>query len=189
MKKNPYAGYNNRMHKLPSPEDMIIDALMSFTYNPLITPYDKDILDMPTYVNELMETFKKLKYCKIKLYHEISSTGKFHLHGYIKIEDPMRFTIFDFPKLKTEGTLEIDIINDTTTWAKYVFKQLHLMKPFCDSQKVPPSIDNIDSKLYVVKVDPLVQMRRCKRDQIELEEFDERLHNKTAYLLPNLMDN
>lgn len=186
MKKNPYNGFNNRMHKLPSPEDMDTDKLMSFTFNPLITPYDKDILDMPTYVNELMDTFKRLKYCRIKLFHEISSTGKFHFHGYIKIEDPMRFTIFDFPKLKPEGTLEIDHINDSAVWAKYALKQVNIMKPFCDSQKVPHTIDNIDGKLYTVKVDPLLQMRKCKREAIELEEFEERLHNKISYIVPNL---
>lgn len=185
-KTTTYTGYNNRPYKLPPPEEIIPDVLMAFTYNPSFTPMEGEIIDMPTYVNELTEVFRKLKYCKIHLAHEISSTGKFHLHGYIKIQNPIKFTLFDFYHLKQDGVLEIDTINDSDVWHTYVYKQKTIMTEFLKEQKVPYEINTIDSKLYTIKIDPLLKMRKCKRVELPpLEEYIEQ-NQKPIYIIPDL---
>lgn len=179
MGKNPksgtYSGYNNRPHKLPSPEDMS-DELMSFTYNPnFIPPYKNFILDMATYYNELIQLFSSMKYCKVKLYHEISCQGKWHLHGFIKVLDKMKFVLFDLPVLKDKGVFEIDIIGDKDGWNKYIFKQKELMVELLAEYKIPYAIDNIDSKLLLKKIDPLQKMAKCEIIQVELSDNEEML--------------
>lgn len=165
---NNYAGYNNRPYKVMSPEDMS-DDLMAFTFNPNFTPYDDVVLDLKTYSNELVEAFKQLKYCKIKLYHEISCNGKWHLHGLIKIIDKMKFTIFDLQILKTHGVFEIDTIGKMEDWFSeaYVFKQKKLMVPLLTEYGIPYSYNTIDDKLYLVKIDPLLKMKKCKKETPE----------------------
>lgn len=164
MKKNPYNGYNDRPHKCPAPEDMP-DELMTFTYNPNFTPFDGVIMDMATYSNELVDVFKLLKYCEIKLVHEISSSGKWHLHGYIKIINKMKFVLFDFKILKEHGVFEIDTIADPDKWKEYVYKQKSLMTDLLKEYKIPYSYNTMDDKLYIVKVDPLVKMKKCKKEE------------------------
>lgn len=166
LKPNGYAGYNNRPHKCPSPEDMP-DELMAFTFNPNFTPWDDKIMDMATYSNELVEVFRQLKYCKIKLYHEISCSGKWHLHGYIQIDNKMKFVLFDYKILQENGVFEIDYINDSQIWKEYVYKQKELMLELLKDYKIPYALNTIDDKLYMVKVDPLVKMKKCKREEPE----------------------
>lgn len=160
-----YSNYNNRPYKLPPPEEIVPDAVMAFTYNPSFTPTDDEILDLPTYINELTDVFRKLKYCKLHLAHEISCNAKWHLHGYIKITDVMRFYIFDLKHLKSDGVFEIDTISDPLKWKDYVYKQKALMTDFLASHKVPYEINTIDSKLYIIKVDALLKMRKSKREE------------------------
>lgn len=165
LKANAYSGYNNRPHKCPSPEDM--DELMAFTFNPNFTPWDDKIMDMSTYNNELVEVFSKLKYCKIKMYHEISCSGKWHLHGYIHIDNKMKFTLFDYKVLQDNGVFEIDYINDKNIWKEYVYKQKDLMLELLKDYKVPYAFNTIDDKLYNVKVDAVAKMKRCKKEEPE----------------------
>lgn len=166
-KKTLYSGYNNRPIKAISPEDLILNVDLAFTFNPNFTPYDDHILDMKTYNNELVEVFTKLKYCKIKLVHEISCMGKFHLHGYIQISDRIRFYTTDLQMLKQHGVFEIDTINDKEIWKQYVYKLSTDMKEFCKTEKVPYMLDTISDKLYQCKIDPLQKMRKCKKEEPE----------------------
>lgn len=166
MKKTPYDGYNSRAYKAIPPEEMSND-LMTFTFNPNFTPWDEKIMDITTYHNDLMDVFGQLKYCKIKLYHEISSSGKWHLHGFIIITDKMKFTLFDFKILKEHGTFEVDTITDMIKWKEYVFKQRNLMIPLLEEYKIPYEVNTIDGKLLKRKVDPLVKMKKSKKEEPE----------------------
>jgi len=171
MRKSPttatYASFNNRPVKIPSPEDIETDTLMSFTYNPLITPYDETVIDMKTYNNDLVETFNKLKYCKIKLVHEISCMGKFHLHGYIIITHKIKFYTTDVKILKENGVFEIDFINDEEIWKKYVYKLKTDMQEHCKEYGCPYQLNTIDDKLYMCKIDPLNKMKKSKKEEPE----------------------
>lgn len=164
MKKTPYNGYNNRPYKCISPEDMP-DDLLTFTFNPNFTPFDDNIMDMATYSNELVEIFKRLKYCKIKLVHEISSSGKWHLHGYIQITNKLKCVLFDLRILREHGLYEIDTITDKEIWKNYVYKQKPLMTELLGEYKIPYMYNTMEDKLYIVKVDPLVKMKKCKKEE------------------------
>lgn len=159
-------GYRNMAHKCISPEDVIVNTEYAFTFNPSFTPYGSgNRIHLSTYYNELVDVFKSLKYCQIRLYHEISSKGKFHLHGYIKIIDVMDFYILDLPILRKEGTYEIDVINDDDVWKKYVLKGLHIMEPYCKKHKMPYELCNYDGyKILYVKKDALQNI--TKKDLI-----------------------
>lgn len=163
----PYAYYNNRPVKLPSPEDIDINTVMSFTYNPNFTPYDNTVIDMKTYNNDLVEVFTLLKHCKIRLVHEISSMGKFHLHGYILILHKIKFYTMDLQILKQHGVFEIDFINDADIWKKYVYKLQDDMKQHCKEYGCPYELNTIDDKLYMCKIDPLNKMKKSKKEEPE----------------------
>lgn len=162
-----YASYNNRPIKLPSPEDISLNTLMAFTYNPNFTPYDETVIDMKTYNNDLVDVFSQLKYCKIKLVHEISCMGKFHLHGYIMITHKIKFYTTDIQILKLHGVFEIDFINDEEIWETYVYKLKDDMKEHCKEYGCPYKLDTIEDKLYKCKVDALTKMKKCKKEEPE----------------------
>ena len=171
-KSNNYNGYNNRPYKLPSPEEMS-DELMSFTYNPKITPTDKGKINMPLYYNELVQIFRSLQYAKVKLWHEISCTGKWHLHGLIKISNKMKFTMFDFAILQQDGVFEIDTISDYEHWVNvYCNKQQHLMQPILDEYKIPYEINSMEAPLKLKKIDPIYSMAKCPRIEPETSSDD-----------------
>lgn len=173
-KVNTYNNYNNRPYKLPSPEEMS-DDLMSFTYNPKITPLDKGRLNLDLYYNEIIDIFWNLQYAKVKLYHEISCTGKWHLHGYIKILNKMKFTLFDLPLLMQDGVFEIDTIGDMSGWIVYITKQKVLMEEILKEYKIPYEINSIDGTLKKKKIDPIYSMAKCvKIDPMEYESDNEK---------------
>lgn len=174
-KSNTYSSYNNRPFKVPSPEEMS-DDLMTFTFNPKITPLCKiDAYQLDIYYNELINIFASLRYCKVKLYHEISSTGKWHLHGYIKVLNKMKFTLFDLQYLMVHGVFEIDTMFDIDGWKLYVHKQQELMLPILNEYKVPLVINSIDGVLKKIKIDPLFAMAKCS--QVEPDMPDSEIDN------------
>ena len=170
-----YTSYNNRPYKLPSPEEMS-DDLMAFTYNPKITPNDKGRLNMELYYNELIDVFWNLQYSNVKLYHEISATGKWHLHGFIKIHNKMKFTLFDLPLLMQDGVFEIDTIGDMEGWLVYIHKQKQLMDDILKEYKIPLEINSIDGTLKKKKIDPIYSMAKCKQiDPMENDDNEKQL--------------
>lgn len=173
QKTASYSAFNNRPYKVMSPEDMQ-DDLMAFTFNPKFIPdYKNFVLDMATYHNELINLFSTLKYAKIKVYHEISCLGKWHLHGFIKITDKMRFTLFDLHYLKDKGVFEIDTIGNMEEWKLYIHKQRDLMLELLQDYKIPYDIDNIDGKLLLKKIDPVLKMAKCKEVDLTNDEYND----------------
>lgn len=162
MKKNPnksyYAEWNNRKHKNPSPEEVEVDSVYAFTYNPKtqpMTPSHK--LNLIVWHNYIDKIFQSCKNCHIVLRPELSQGSRWHYHGHIIIKDIMKFFIYDLPVLRIEGTFEIDTIKDKIVWQTYISKQEKLMLPICKEHKIPYIYDN--TKVMKVKVEPLQDIK------------------------------
>lgn len=67
-----------------------------------------------------------LQYARVRLYTEVSKTGRWHFHGFINIKDRLRFTIKDLKKLLPFGTVCIKrfrTTDDYANWLAYCHKQ------------------------------------------------------------------
>lgn len=68
-----------------------------------------------------------------KLYIEISPHGRIHGHGWIWIDDPLRFYTMTIPKIESYATIDISEITDPDGWWEYCTKMSHIiytwMKP------------------------------------------------------------
>lgn len=165
MKKIPsndqYANWNNRRHKIPSPEDLTVNTLYTFNYNPQTQPLSPQFkLDLITFHNGIDQVFKNLKYSKVKMNLELSSGSRWHYHGSIIIHDIMKFYIYDLQYIKENAAIEIDTIECLKSWETYCTKQKDLMKPICQEYGIPYTYEN--DKLMKVKINPLNDTKFCE---------------------------
>jgi len=130
---------NNSRWKCLKPEDMTPDTDYSITLNPQLQYFDDADRINKIYV----ETFKML--CAWSawsgtLQMEVSSNGRLHWHGVIRIKDIKKFYVDIVPCLQARYSYEIDTIQDMETWMKYCTKQKHIL----------------DHKLVIQYVSPLI---------------------------------
>lgn len=113
----------NCPHKSPAPEVMVVGKEYAFSYNPdmLIDPKDTGT-DYCIRARRFIVTNLRLRYSTIDIIPEISSQGRIHFHGTIKLGSIVSFFLEDIPVLKKHGTYEIDVINNPDTWTVYVMK-------------------------------------------------------------------
>lgn len=131
------------------PEDIECGKEYSFSFNPEDQPkferfYNMKLNTLRTFSEENEKIFHLLRYCDVKVYLEISSKGRFHYHGYIKIEHIPKFIIHDLAKLRSVGTYEIDMIKSPETWWQYVSKQRHFMLDYAKQNDMKYEIDTFD---------------------------------------------
>lgn len=149
-----YANWNNRKHKNPPPEEMVANMAYAISYNPEVQPLSpKFTLDLITWHNGMDNIFKDLKYSHVNLNVEMSSGTRWHYHGTIKVDNIMKFFIYDLPVLREHGSFEIDTISDNEPWKQYCHKQETLMKDICKEYGIPYHYDS--KKTMKVKVEPL----------------------------------
>lgn len=142
MKKNPSKSSSNGLHKIVSPESVIVGNNYTFNLNPNTAPTDikrngELSLQVPPWFNHIVKGLNKLRYCKYTLYHELSPGAKWHYHGVITITEVINFFIFDVFELKKLGAFEIDTIKDLDIWMTYCTKQRAILEPFMKSLRVP----------------------------------------------------
>lgn len=139
----------NLPHKCIKPDLAKIDTLYTFSYNPKYQPHQDmfgrmDINNLEQWEKDICKKLKSLKYCKFNLTLDISSGGRLHYHGYIKILNLVSFYFHDIHILQYEGTYEIDIITDPACWYNYV-KKLN-MQDFCLIHNISQVIKTLDVK-------------------------------------------
>lgn len=115
----------NQLVKL---EDIRRNYGYAFTIN-LSDPYQywKD----PDRMEKSIRYYKKVlssQHYEYKLYIEVSSTGRIHGHGYIWINDPYNFCLFDVPQLVEKATIVIKEVDDVDKWESYIIKQSHIVR-------------------------------------------------------------
>ncbi len=137
---------------LPKMEDYQANTLYAITINPRLQHPDssKRLKDV---VHEASFSYlhKIMLISDVKLYPEMSPTGRVHFHGTIKI---LKKNIFNFYSLihKYIGvkdptfTLVIKQITDDE-WKTYITKQKDLIKPVCKEYNIPYPINNHYVKL------------------------------------------
>lgn len=119
-----------------SPENISTHANYSFTLNPEVQYYEiqDGIERFNTWNAHMYKELKRLHGIEsLKIWPEISQSGRLHFHGIIKIKDVIEFALVDVPLLIRIGHLEIDTINDEDVWNKYIRKSIQLMKPLMSS--------------------------------------------------------
>lgn len=127
---------NHQKYSCVKPENMYIDKLYTFSYNPEDQPlferfYKMKLNNLSDWSNQCREILK-LKYASVDVVLEISSKGRFHYHGYIVVNNIPLFIIHDLAKLRHYGTYEIDEITDEEVWRTYVYKQQRFMQSYAD---------------------------------------------------------
>lgn len=140
---------NNQFKKFQclSPEDVKEDVLYSFSYNPEEQPlfekfYKMKLNNLSDWSNHMKDILTTLHFCNISVFQELSRKGRFHFHGYIKINKILEFYIHDLAKLRHYGTYEIDKINNEDVWETYIHKQERIMKKYCQTHDMFYNISN-----------------------------------------------
>lgn len=119
---------SNPKHSLVSPEEVNPTLMYTFTISPREQYTHSKDLTLKKHLKNILKIINKLgthKDYQFKLYPELSSTGRLHYHGTIKITNPFNFYL-NLQKVIDDCTMEIDSIQDMETWAKYITKQEHL---------------------------------------------------------------
>lgn len=130
------------------PEDCEVDKLYSFSLNPQEQPaiqnfYRIKLNTFKDWSDQIENKIKRLHYCQYSLCIEISSNGRLHYHGYIKIKDIAKFYMYDIKLLKDIGCYEVDHITDPSVWSTYVEKQKRFMEKFCKENEIKYMITNV----------------------------------------------
>lgn len=151
---------NNGLHKCLKPETVETGVAYTFSFNPesqpIIQSFGKMTLtSFTTWSEEIYKMFDRCVYCIIETYMELSSAGRLHFHGTLKIVNIPKFYYFDLKILKFHGSFEIDTINtDNDQWDRYCLKQKPFMVPFCEEYGMP--------YLYHTRLRPVIKKAKEK---------------------------
>lgn len=123
------------LHKCIALEHASTDVYYTFNFNPSVQPYytGGGMFKSDAFVewySQIIHLLNKLKHCVFQLNLEISPTGRFHFHGFIRMKDIVEFYVEDLAYLK-DHAFEIDTIKEATVWCKYVYKQKELVSVWC----------------------------------------------------------
>lgn len=139
-------------------ERLQVDEMYAFTLNPVDQPVHSHPIGVKIWYENLCDFIKELKYCKVRLYIEVSKTGRFHGHGFLWVTDKLRFTIYDVPKIISKGSSKIDTMatpDDYVYWLIYCNKQQNEMNDYltahiyCDIDKRSLATRNPDGVICV----------------------------------------
>lgn len=134
-------------HSCIKPEDCDITKYYTFSFNPVEQPefvsfYKTHLNSLKDWSDNIKTNLLKLHFCKYHLACEISTGGRLHYHGYIRITNIVKFYLQDLAYLKTLGTFEIDKITDNIKWDTYVYKQKIFMEPYCQTEDITYELTN-----------------------------------------------
>lgn len=177
LSKVQYKGYNNRPHKVPDPKELKVGVLYAISLNPGALPViyaeknDSFKYNYRHYTNTILNKINKCVNCNINVNPELSSSGKWHYHGWIKIQDLARFMLYDIKILKQYFCFEIDTIANEDKWREYVLKGEFYMKEFCESEKIPYKIQTGDKLVKLTDNDKLFDVSYMfDEDEIDMDD-------------------
>lgn len=147
------------------PENVVVKKLYAFNYNPEAQPKVGKLNSVKEWW-ELIEYIVcgNMRYCNVKLYCEISSTGRYHFHGYIRLTEIYGFYTIDNPLLVQHGTVVMkEIENDD--WEDYILKQQYFMQTALQKELYGPlvkfkglvRINNIEDSAFDPQSEPVPQ--------------------------------
>lgn len=126
------------LHTLVPMEDCEKGVMYAISFNmrqqqDLIDPVTKVLVVKDRCLAHNKQTQKVLRLTTSfhwQLHMESSPTGRLHWHGYIIINDIMRFYIYDVPVLIDHMSICMKRITDSKKWEQYCHKQHPYMKKY-----------------------------------------------------------
>lgn len=188
-KPGSYNGYNNRPHKIPDPKLLKINTKYALSLNPSAKPIqyveknDTFKYNFRHYHNTILNKINKCNNCIIDIIPELSSSGKYHYHGYITIINLAYFMLMDVCILRQYFAFEIDIINDSKVWEEYVNKGSHYMESFCISEKIPYKIKTGDKPVKLRDEDKLFDQSYEWDEDVDYGEEDLDIFRKKEHIM------
>jgi len=134
--KRYFSPNDGSKNKMPPVHQMCEEKWYTFSYNPEVQPvlYNGTV----EYGDWLMEQRRHLseydKTCSLQLFMDISTSGRLHWHGIIKIHNLKNFMIFTLPLIIKRASTEIDFLTDPVEWHNYCTKTLHILDEYYITQ-------------------------------------------------------
>lgn len=85
-----------------------------------------------------LKTMLNSEYIAYRLYIEVSTHGRIHGHGYIRVCAAREFYLFTVPHLEKLATVDMEEITDEEGWEDYCQKQIPLMLCKAIAKDYPP---------------------------------------------------
>ncbi len=111
-------------HVLPQLEEYVLNKKYALSLNPCRQYKLNRLAKQISFLLKVFQNEKYRDYFKIELYPELSSTSRFHWHGYLIISNIFLFVRDVVPCIVDEYTVNIKDITDKDVWFKYCTKQL-----------------------------------------------------------------
>lgn len=152
MLKNTFKSSSPK-NQWPKPE-YLRNETYSFSANPLSQPIPGQCNAFLEWYGEQRQFFKDLRFCKVSLYCEVSSQGKLHFHGFIRVKHHIKFYIHDVPRINERYSTEMDTIGNSldglfdayAEWIAYCNKVQPLMQEYMTEEIYGPF--NKENLLY-----------------------------------------
>ncbi|UTM74943.1 replication-associated protein [Tick-associated circular DNA satellite] len=122
--------FNNAKDQFLKIEEMSNGSVYAITYNPQTQPDHPSLNGFVDWWGEQQELFDRCTNCAVRLYCEISKTGRVHFHGLVKILNRVKFGMFDVPRLIKFGSTVIKQIEHYDEWISYCLKIQNDMQDF-----------------------------------------------------------
>lgn len=133
--------HNKPLNSFISPECLFLNEEYAFSFNPLLQPNFARALGVKDWFDQMNNLFSHIcSNSKFRMYVEISSTGRWHLHGIIVISDQYGFYTKDVKSLIDQGSSCMKVIEDINIWEEYMLKQQIFMQKALHDELFGPLI-------------------------------------------------
>lgn len=95
-------------------------CIYEFTYNPMQQPILTDSLGIKDFFLIMKDFFLSLKGCRVRMFMEVSKTGRFHFHGFLKMTDRLAFSIHTAPRLIERGSSKLGIFSNMDSYVRWL---------------------------------------------------------------------
>lgn len=157
--------------KLVSPENIVVGQQYALTVNPddahqfFDQPKDRIYLVL----DYIYTFFSNINCVSTKLYPEVSSKGRIHVHGYIRIHRVIEFYTVFVPTLLAHNHIELDTVSDENgVYEKYI-KKLQPQMQFCTSANTKINEDgsfNTGSRLMKPELTNVICVPKQKFERV-----------------------
>lgn len=137
----PTANFKKTYSKFIKMEDIVLDTPYAITVNmsDKVLKKQEFISDYKVYNQCLDKLYSGILGLSLQFFPEFSQKGRLHIHGIVIFKNVLSVARFYqlLPQLIHVSDVKIDTINDIEVWKVYLWKQKHIMYPYCKHHKVP----------------------------------------------------
>lgn len=152
------ASASNSKDTFISPENMENNGTYAFTYNPQEQPRHDLAMGFKEWWSDQLSMFKSFKGASLRLFLEVSKTGRHHFHGFLYIKNRVNFVVFDVPKLQRNGSSKVEafaykegenMYDHHALWLAYCLKIQPDMQEYIHDQLYPKTNNKLDPDIYM----------------------------------------